>query len=437
MNENNIYIITIIQENNVINSHVFKIYCNNFNYQQTFYCEYDKIIFEPVIVPKIVGFIYLQVDNNIYYLNNNTGSFRVNICEDKFIVKLRITSDVNISYLNFSNNNYIESTHKYIYHQKLKTLIPEYINNNWNNYIKFISYGGVGANARKFITNFIGMFLKSPLSKFMIYDFIKKYNINYNKYYEIDYNSFNDFFTRRLLILPDVIDSTNDIRSSATCRIIVYSSINQDNFTSWIKGSEFTISSLINTNTIINSMMINRLAIQDYHHFHMPYTGILQNITILGNDYHSVSPSIINTPINVFTENYRQIYEFKDKDNKLFYIVAIGAFIIGSIENNLIIGNTYKSGDRIGNFSVGGSTIVVLFEKQIYFDPDISYYSGMNIESYVKVGDTIGSIISSRDVLFPKHYHIKNYDNILDQNNIVKIIIILCIIAIIIRSIFN
>lgn len=440
MNDNNIYTITIFPESDIYHDHKFSIYCNNFNFQQTFYSYDAKLIFEPIIVPKYINLIYLQVssasDNFIFYINNDTSNFRISVGKDKFIIKLRQTAEMN--YLSLPNNNFLDTSNKYIYHQKLKTLIPEQIDTKWNGYIKFASFSGANVSLRKYITEFAGIFLKSSFSKFLITDFIKKYNINFNKYNNIEYESFNDFFTRRLIILPDVIDSNNIIRSPCTSRSMVYSSIDQDNFTSWIKGTEFTIDKLIGTASIkISSMLINRLAVQDYHHFHMPCSGTLENITILGSDYHSVSPSIINTPINVFTENYRHIYQFKETDGNVFFIVAIGALIIGSIEHKMTIGNTYKSGDRIGNFAIGGSTIVVLFQKSIYFDPDLTYYSNMNIESYVKVGDEIGSTLTSRNITYPQHYHIKNYDGILNVNEksaeLIKIIFVMAILIVFLK----
>ena len=76
MNDNNIYSITIYPESTIFRDHTFSIYCNNFNFQQTFYSENDKIVFEPIIVPKNINLIYLQVDHNIFYINNNTSNFR-------------------------------------------------------------------------------------------------------------------------------------------------------------------------------------------------------------------------------------------------------------------------------------------------------------------------------------------------------------------------
>jgi phosphatidylserine decarboxylase len=439
MNDNNIYTITIFNENTICDDHDIYIYCNNFSFHNVFCVDDKEIVFRAVIVPKYVDLIYLQIDDNIYYLKNGVGNVRIKVDSDKFIIKVRSSFDDAINFLTLPNNNYLDTDNKYLYHQSLKTIIPEQIDHKWQNYIKFVSFGGTGINLsiRKHITSIIGMFLKSRFSKFLISDFIKKYNINYNKYNTVEYESFNDFFTRRLIVLPNVESNfTPSIRSPSTSRLMVYPSIDQDNFTSWIKGSEFTIEKLINASNNIKSMMICRLAVQDYHHFHMPCTGTLQSINVIGQDYYSVSPSIINTPVNVFTDNYRHVYQFVDETNSVFYIVAIGALVVGSIEHNMTIGNKYKSGDRIGNFSLGGSTIVVLFQRPIYFNNDLTYYSNLNIESYVKVGNEIGSTNVQIDVPFPKHYHIKNYRGMLTDDKsseLIKIIMVFTFLIIFIK----
>ena len=64
--------------------------------------------------------------------------------------------------------------------------------------------------------------------------------------------------------------------SSADCRTFAF--LNASDATSiYVKGSEFTIDSLVNGSVYDSSyyhrIIINRLAPQDYHRYHMPFTG--------------------------------------------------------------------------------------------------------------------------------------------------------------------
>ena len=60
----------------------------------------------------------------------------------------------------------------------------------------------------------------------------------------------------------------------------------------------------------------------------------------------------------------------------------------------------------------------------------------MNIESYVKVGDEIGSTINVRNIIYPQHYHIKNYDSLsIDEKSaeLIKIVLVIAMLAIFIK----
>ena len=173
----------------------------------------------------------------------------------------------------------------------------------------------------------------------------------------------------------------------------------------------------------------------------MPFTGLLQSVKIIGSDYYSIQPNIINSSSNVLTENYRHIYKFITNDNLNnsfnFWIVAVGALISGSIKHNLTIGNTYYSGERIGNFALGGSTIIILSSKIININEDIDYFSEQHIETYIKAGDVVGELVSNeikQPIKYPKHYYIqsnnKNNDN---YYYLLKYIIIFIIVWILIK----
>ena len=70
--------------------------------------------------------------------------------------------------------------------------------------------------------------------------------------------------------------------------------------------------------------------------------------------------------------------------------VEVGALLVGKIENKVKSGSV-KKGLEKGYFKYGGSTIVLLFEKnKITLDEEIINNSLNGFETYVKYGEKIG-----------------------------------------------
>lgn len=450
----NFYNIKIFKSSYINNNYNISVYCNNYNYYEKFTKSTEAVMISPVMVPKYTKSIYLQFQNiyndqiAIFYVPNKVGNFRLNINNDTFYIKLQESINIPNEILKLPKENTLDQNNLYIYHNELKTIIPEIVNSRWSTCNYYLSQNGINQYFRKMITKLMGYFLQYNFSNFLIEDFIKNYNINISKFSQ-NYNSFNDFFVRKLLIPPQIIKEPNyNLRSPTTSRIMTFDYFNPNTFTTWIKGSEFSIPKLINDTVTYNiqSIMICRLAVQDYHHFHMPYTGTLEDIKILGTDYYSVQPKLINSSINILTENYRHIYRFKATNNLnqpfQFWLIPIGALIAGSIEHNLIVGNTYYSGERIGNFSLGGSTVVILSTDKFIINEDIKYYSEQGIETYVKVGDVIGGFSGVNPIKYPNYYNIEsvpssNEYNLSDYSYLLKYLFIIFIFYLIIKIYYD
>lgn len=439
-----------------------EIYCNNNNYFDLLTNNKSIVTFKYVSVPIYIKYIHIRITNvktnklYTYNVNNIATNIKLILDDDDIIyvfIKNKIGLNVDIS----NTNKYInDNINKYVYHRELKTLVPEIRNNFYGHINKFISnndyfpQNNVAKNLRKILTNIIVWFLNSKISSYHINSFVSFYNINIKQFQTpIQYNSFNDFFKRELSIQPYTTSTTNNFRAPVTGRIVAFDIYNNYNKTSiWIKGKNFTINKLIddNTDTIYN-IFICRLTIQDYHHIHMPYTGKLLDIKIIGDDYYGVSSDIVNSSNDVFTENYRNIYKFlgiHDNSEFIFWVIPIGSFVVNSIVHNMTIGNTYNSGQKIGNFDLGGSTVVILTTKKINVDKDIEYYSDNKIESYVSVGDKIGNLNISNyndTIQFPIYFAINKPNKFISVNyfiiKLIQILIIILFIIVLIKMIKN
>jgi phosphatidylserine decarboxylase len=238
-----------------------------------------------------------------------------------------------------------------------------------------------------------------------IEDFIDQYKIDWKKSKKcIDspskkdcakkFRSRNEFFQREIDVVIENINDPEAFVSPAECRIVGFESVDESKKI-WVKGEKFTIPSLFK-NDVYNfyekgSMIIFRLAPQDYHRFYMPVDCIYMGNYRVNGEYFSVNPIAVNN-MDVYTENKREVhFLFSEKFGNIAYVI-IGATCAGSIEieSDIVEGNFYKKGHLLGKFGFGGSTIIVFFEKdRANIDDRILKNSRNKIETYCLVGETI------------------------------------------------
>lgn len=235
-----------------------------------------------------------------------------------------------------------------------------------------------------FIANIYAKYMNSKLSKHKIKKFIKNNNINMNEYEDKDYSSFNDFFLRNI---KDGKRAINDgLIAVCDAKLSVYK-INKD--TSFkIKNSIYTVEELINEeNTNYKYACIFRLCVDDYHHYVYPDDGKVVKQKYIKGRLHTVQPIALKK-YKVFSENSRCV-TFLDCNNlgKVCY-VEVGAMIIGKIVNE--DKKNFKKGEEKGHFEFGGSTVVLLIEKDVDINKTILDNTNKDIETIVKLGDNIG-----------------------------------------------
>ncbi|VAH85765.1 unnamed protein product [Triticum turgidum subsp. durum] len=127
--------------------------------------------------------------------------------------------------------------------------------------------------------------------------------------------TFNEFFIRQLK--PSArpiahIDDGSIATCAADCRLMAYSSVDEST-RFWIKGRKFSIEGLLGADAHHNafkngSLVIFRLAPQDYHRFHVPVSGTVEKFVEIPGCLYTVNPIAVNSKYcNVFTENKRVI----------------------------------------------------------------------------------------------------------------------------------
>jgi phosphatidylserine decarboxylase len=108
--------------------------------------------------------------------------------------------------------------------------------------------------------------------------------------------------------------------------------------------------------------------------------------------YYASGPYALKALIPFYTENYRVLSLYDSDHFGQIAMVEIGAFTVGSIQQKYAAGRHFAKGDRKGFFELGGSTIVLLFEKgRIKLDEDLLANTRNDLETYVLLGDSIGT----------------------------------------------
>ena len=234
------------------------------------------------------------------------------------------------------------------------------------------------------VANIYANYMNSKLSKHKIKKFIKKNNINMDDYELVEYKSFNDFFMRNIKADKRTIE--DGIIAVCDSKLSVYKLNKESTFK--IKNSIYTIEELIGKkNTRYKYALIFRLCVDDYHHYVYPDDGEIISQKLIKGKLHTVQP-IAQKNYKVFTENSRCVTFLKCKNLGNVCYVEIGAMIIGKIVNENK--KEFKKGEEKGHFEFGGSTVVLLLEKDIDIKNIILDNTNNNIETIVKLGNNIG-----------------------------------------------
>ncbi|KDP42450.1 hypothetical protein JCGZ_00247 [Jatropha curcas] len=213
------------------------------------------------------------------------------------------------------------------------------------------------------------------------------------------FKTFNDFFIRELKpgARPIAFIERDDVAiCAADSRLMAFKNL-EDSLRFWIKGRKFSIQGLLGkeicpSTFVDGALIIFRLAPQDYHRFHFPVSGIIDQFVNVPGNLYTVNPIAVNSEYcNVFTENKRVISIISTAEFGKVAFVAIGATMVGSITFLKKEGDYVNKGDEFGYFSFGGSTVICVFEKDsILIDEDLLANSARSLETLVSVGMKLG-----------------------------------------------
>jgi len=247
---------------------------------------------------------------------------------------------------------------------------------------------------RKFISSLYGNMMDQPSSAEKIQPFVEEYNIDMNIVQNPDFNSFNEFFTRKLKAGARPINKdSNVIISPADGKILAYTDISNTDFI--IKGTRFDMNSFLANAELAKkyksgSLIVIRLAPYDYHRFHFPVSGKVSKPVLVEGNLYSVNPMALRQMAEIFILNKREYVSISTQQFGDVIMAEVGATMVGSIIQTYN-GNSVLKGDEKGYFKFGGSTVVLLFEEnKINIDADLLKNTADGLETEVKMGERIG-----------------------------------------------
>ncbi|SCA55550.1 Phosphatidylserine decarboxylase proenzyme 1 [Candidatus Terasakiella magnetica] len=249
------------------------------------------------------------------------------------------------------------------------------------------------------ISKLMGWWYDSSFSKGKIQAAIDELSIDESEFAapKESFASFNDFFIRHLK--PEARPfSTDDkiIASPADGRVLVFPKLDKDVFVP-VKGYPFSIEKMlpgISERFKDGALAIVRLCPADYHRYHFPCAGHITQTKDLDGALHSVNPIALGSGPDVFGDNKRSYTLIETANIGTYCFIEVGAFGVGSIVNTCTSGDVSKM-DEKGYFKFGGSTVVVVFEKdQIQFSDDLVQNSAQGRETLVKVGQELARFLT-------------------------------------------
>lgn len=248
------------------------------------------------------------------------------------------------------------------------------------------------------VSKLVGRFMDTGLSRIMINPFIKKNDIDISVCQKNEFDSYNDFFKRKLVPGTRVVDMTDEgFVSPCDSRLTVYDIEDTERQTLNIKDSEYTVASLLRDKKLARhyrggKLWLFRLCVDDYHRYIYNVSGKQSDVRRIEGLYHTVNP-IASEYYDIYKENTREYCLIRTEDAGTVVDMEVGALLVGRIVNRYVDSTDVRRGEEKGYFEFGGSTIILLTQKdKVTPLGRIVENSRKDIETRVRQGELVGYV---------------------------------------------
>ena len=246
---------------------------------------------------------------------------------------------------------------------------------------------------RRWVSSLVGIYMNSRLSKRHIKSTVENAGIDLSEFEKTEFDSYNDFFTRRIKKGKRPISAeAGSFISPCDAKLSAYRISEDSRF--FIKNASYTVSDLLGGNTALANeynggyCLIFRLTVDDYHRYCYIDNGEKEENTFIPGVLHTVKPVSLESH-NIYKRNCREYTVLRTENFDNVVQVEVGAMLVGRIKN-LHGAQVFSKGQEKGMFEFGGSTIVLLVKaKTVILDGDILRNSADNVETAVKLGERI------------------------------------------------
>lgn len=252
-----------------------------------------------------------------------------------------------------------------------------------------------------------GAMQSSKFSQKKIEPFVKKFKINMDDYLPEEgrsekspYANFNQFFIRRFRPGKRIFtDNHEEMPAFSEARYFGYKSVLDEERVpvkgNYLKPKDLIANSRWEKTFQDGPLLLARLCPVDYHRFHYPDDGVILEDFRVPGFLHSVNPLALKAKEDILITNERHVTIIETTNfGKLAYI-EVGALCVGKIiqAKPLVKNQKFKRGEEKGYFLFGGSTVIVIGEKDKWTpSADILENTKKGMETYLHLGMKVASI---------------------------------------------
>ncbi|MCR4646917.1 MAG: phosphatidylserine decarboxylase [Oscillospiraceae bacterium] len=235
--------------------------------------------------------------------------------------------------------------------------------------------------------------LNSPVSRPLVGYYIHKYHIDMTGCEKTQFDSFNDFFTRKKRIR--ICNDKQKLGSPCDGFLSAYRIT--DDLRMQIKHSTYSVASLLQSRELAEQFRgglccVFRLEPWHYHRYLYAVSGSVLKQKRIPGILHCVRP-IACAAYPVYVQNSREYTVIRHPALGNVIQMEVGALLVGKIHNHRVP-SAVAYGMEKGYFEYGGSTIILLFRKDaMQLLPQYSSLPFSGNELPVRIGQPYGSIL--------------------------------------------
>jgi len=252
--------------------------------------------------------------------------------------------------------------------------------------------------SRYFVSGAYGWYYRRRWTRHLIRPFVHAMGIDLSEVSKpIDsFRSFSEFISRRIDLAKRPIDrDPTRLISPVDGRLLAYPEVNA-NEKLVVKGNRLERAQLLGRSELATqydggAVVVLRLYLNDYHHFHFPDSGIPHEPRAIPGRYFAVSPYSRKWEVPFYAHNHRVVTLFDSDHFGTIAIVEVGAFTVGSVRQSFCPRARVSKGQHKGFFELGASLVVMLFQPAIVrLDDDLCENTASGVETFVHMGEGIG-----------------------------------------------